>query len=45
MTKDETTDVGLLSSAQVHQGSAIMVVTAVGLNTRIGFLSSLLGAT
>ncbi|CAF3326610.1 unnamed protein product [Rotaria socialis] len=43
--KSETDDAGLLSGTHVMEGSARMVVLGVGLNSQVGNIMSLLGAT
>jgi len=43
--KSEKEDVGLLSGTNVMEGSGRMVVVGVGLNSQVGSIMSLLGAT
>lgn len=43
--KGENEDVGLLSGTHVMEGSGRMVVVGVGLNSQVGNIMSLLGAT
>lgn len=43
--KNENEDVGLLSGTQVMEGSGRMVVLGVGLNSQVGVIMNLLGAT
>jgi hypothetical protein len=43
--KSEDEDVGLLSGTHVMEGSGRMIVVGVGLNSQVGSIMSLLGAT
>jgi len=43
--KGESEDVGLLSGTHVMEGSGRMVIVGVGLNSQVGNIMSLLGAT
>ncbi|CAF0836714.1 unnamed protein product [Adineta steineri] len=43
--KNENDDVGLLSGTHVMEGSGRMVIVGVGLNSQVGSIMSLLGAT
>jgi len=43
--KGESDDIGLLSGTHVMEGSGRMVIVGVGLNSQVGSIMSLLGAT
>ncbi|CAF4819761.1 unnamed protein product, partial [Rotaria magnacalcarata] len=43
--KHEDDDVGLLAGTHVMEGSGRMLVVGVGLNSQVGRIMSLLGAT
>jgi hypothetical protein len=45
IAKNENTDVGLLASTLVREGSGTMVVIAVGLNTLMGTFMVAFGET
>lgn len=43
--KNETDDIGLMSGTQVMEGTGRMLIVGVGLNSQVGTIMSLLGAT